>query len=82
MKLLVLCFWLYNNLWTLIAIWFVCFDFEALRFKLEVRGVRFPMVALKFFIDPYVRTMALVSTQPLTAMSARNISLGVKTAGT
>ena len=44
--------------------------------------VRFPMVSLEFFIDnPSGRTMALGSTQPLTEMSTRNISWGVKAAG-
>jgi hypothetical protein len=37
--------------------------------------VRFPMVALEFV------TMALGLTQPLTEMSTRNISWGVKEAG-
>jgi hypothetical protein len=37
------------------------------------------MVSLQFFI--FGRTMALGSTQPLTAMSTRNISWGVKAAG-
>ena len=42
--------------------------------------VRFPMVSLEFFywINPSGRTMALGSTQPLTEISARNISWGVK----
>ena len=31
--------------------------------------------------NPSVRTMVLGSTQPLTEMSTRNISLGVKAAG-
>jgi hypothetical protein len=44
--------------------------------------VRFPMVSLEFFIDnPSGRTMALGSTQPLTEMSTRNLSWGVKAAG-
>jgi hypothetical protein len=35
--------------------------------------VRFPMVSLEFFIDnPFGRTMALGSTQPLTEMSTRS----------
>ena len=42
--------------------------------------VRFPMVSLKFFID-IVCIMALGLTQPLTEMSTRNISWGVKAAG-
>ena len=41
--------------------------------------VRFPMVSLEFFIDSLSgRTMALGSTQPLTEMSTRTISWGVK----
>ena len=38
--------------------------------------VRFPMVSLDFFFidNPSGRTMALVSTQPLTEMSTRNVS--------
>jgi hypothetical protein len=44
--------------------------------------VRFPMVSLGFFIDnPSSRTMALGSTQPVTDISTRNISWGVKAAG-
>ena len=41
------------------------------------RKVRFPMVWLEFFI---CRTMALGLTRPLTEMSTRNISCGVKAA--
>jgi hypothetical protein len=50
--------------------------------------IRFPMVSLEFVIDIILsfRTMALGLTQPLTAMSTRNLSLGgggggVKAAG-
>ena len=44
--------------------------------------VRFSMVSFEFFIDnPSGRTMALGSTQPLTEMSTRNISWGVRAAG-
>jgi hypothetical protein len=45
--------------------------------------VRFPMVSLGFFIGIIlsVDPMALGSTQPLTEMSTRNISWGVKAAG-
>ena len=44
--------------------------------------VRFPMLSLEFFIDnPSGRTVALGLTQPLTEMSTRNISWGVKAAG-
>jgi hypothetical protein len=39
--------------------------------------VRFPMVSLEFFTG----TMALGSTQPVTEMSTRNLSWGVKAAG-
>jgi hypothetical protein len=40
------------------------------------------MVSVDFFIwhNPVGRTMALGSTQPLTEMSTRNISWGVKSA--
>jgi hypothetical protein len=50
---------------------------EALRYK------RFPMLSLEFFIDIILpgRTMALGLTQPLTEMSTRNITWGVKAAG-
>jgi len=42
--------------------------------------VWFPVGSLEFFIDsnPFSRTIALVSTQPLTEMSIRNISWQVK----
>ena len=45
--------------------------------------VRFPMVSLEFFIlhNSAGCTMALGLTQPLTEMSTRNISWGVKAAG-
>jgi hypothetical protein len=45
--------------------------------------LQFPMVPLDFFYwhNPVGRTMALGSTQPLTEMSARSISCGVKAAG-
>jgi hypothetical protein len=44
--------------------------------------VRFPMVSLEFFFDnSFGRTMALGSAEPLTKMSTRNISCGVKSAG-
>jgi len=44
--------------------------------------VRFPMVSLEVLIDnPSSRTMALLSTQPLTEISSRNISWEVKAAG-
>ena len=45
--------------------------------------VRFPMVSSDFFHwhNPSGRTMPLGSTQPLTEMSTRNVSCGVKAAG-
>ena len=45
--------------------------------------VRFPMVSLEIFYwhNPSGRTIVLESTQPLTEMSTRNISWGVKAAG-
>ena len=44
--------------------------------------VRSPMASLEFFIgSPFGRTMALGLTQPLTEMSTKNISCGVKAAG-
>ena len=45
--------------------------------------LRFPMVSLEIFHchNPSGRTMAPGSTQPLTEMSTRNISWGVKAAG-
>ena len=43
---------------------------EALRYKLEGRGVRFLRALLEFFF------MALGLAQPLTEMSTRNISWG------
>jgi len=40
------------------------------------------MMSLEFFIDnPSCRTMTLGLTQPLTEMSTRDISWGVKAAG-
>jgi hypothetical protein len=45
--------------------------------------VRFPMVSLELipWHNRFGRTMGLGSTQPLTEMSTRNISWGVKAAG-
>ena len=45
--------------------------------------VRFPMVPLGVFhlLKPFGRTMALGSSQPLTEMSTRDVSWGVKAAG-
>ena len=43
---------------------------------------RFPKMSLEFFVDNLSgRTMALGLTQPLTKMSNRNISWGLKAAG-
>ena len=46
--------------------------------------VRFPIVTLEFFTDIIhpAALWPLELNQPLTEMSARNISLGVKAAGT
>ena len=55
---------------------------KALRYKPAGRGFDFPMVSLQFLSDnPSGRTMALGSTQPLTEMSTRCISWGVRAAG-
>jgi hypothetical protein len=43
--------------------------------------VRFPIEPLKFIDNPSGRTMGPGLTQPLTEMSTRNISWGVKAAG-
>jgi hypothetical protein len=55
---------------------------EALRYKPVGRGF-VPGGVSGFFHwhNPVGRTMALGSTQPLTEMSTRNISWGVKAAG-
>jgi hypothetical protein len=52
---------------------------EALCYKLEDRGSS-PDEVIEFFSlpNPFTRTMALVSTQPLTEMSTRKVFLGVK----
>ena len=55
-----------------------CNIFEALYYKPRKSRVRFPMVTLEFFIEVI---LALGLTQPVTEMSTRNISLGVKGAG-
>ena len=53
---------------------------EALRYKPNLR-VRIPIMPLEFFIGISFRTpVVLESTQPLTEMSIRNISWGVKLA--
>jgi hypothetical protein len=56
---------------------------EALRYKPTGRGFDSRWCQWIFFYwnNPVGRTMALVSTQPLTEMSTRNISWGVKAAG-
>jgi hypothetical protein len=52
---------------------------EALRYKLEVRGFDFRWCHWHFsFNNPGGRFMTLGLTQPLTEMSARNISWGGK----
>ena len=53
---------------------------EVLRYEPERSPVRFPMVSLEFFIDVFFsgRSMALGSIQPLTEMSIRRISWGLK----
>jgi hypothetical protein len=53
---------------------------EALPYKLEGRGVN-GVIGIFRLRNPSGCTMALGSTQPLTEMSTRNISRGVKTAG-
>jgi len=50
---------------------------EALCCKPQWSQVRFPMVLLEFFID----TVFQAALWPLTEMSTRNISWGVKAAG-
>ena len=42
---------------------------------------RFPMMSLEFFINIILPVALLVLTQPLTEMSTRDISWGVKAAG-
>jgi hypothetical protein len=58
---------------------------EVLRYKPEGRGFDSPMVSLKFFIDIILPAtlwpLGGGSIYPLTEMSTRNISLGVKAAG-
>jgi hypothetical protein len=55
---------------------------EALRYKPEGRGFDSGWCQWIFhWPNPSGRTMALGSTQPLTEMSTRNISWGVKAAG-
>jgi hypothetical protein len=50
---------------------------EALRYKPEGRGIDSQMVSLEFFIgNPFGRTMALGSIQPLREMSTKNIFWG------
>jgi len=60
----------------------VAHSVEALSYKPEGRGFQFPMVSLEFFVD-ITLPAALWSpglTQPLTELSTKNISLGVKAA--
>ena len=56
---------------------------EALRYKSQGAGsIPDGVIAIFHWHNPSGRTMALGSTQPLTEMSTRNISWGVKAAGT
>jgi hypothetical protein len=52
---------------------------EALRYKPE--GLGFDSQWYQFFIDIILPTVALGLTQPLTEVSTRDISWGVKAAG-
>jgi hypothetical protein len=55
---------------------------EALCYKLEGRGIDSQLYYWNFNLHNHSgHTMALGLTQPLTEMSARNISLGEKAAG-
>ena len=55
---------------------------EALRYKPEGRGFDSPTVSLDFLIDnPSGRTVAVGLIQPVTEMSTRSVSWGVKAAG-
>jgi len=50
---------------------------EALRYKPEVRGLTPDGVTEDFhWLNPFGRTMALVSTRPLTRISIEDISWG------
>jgi hypothetical protein len=53
---------------------------EALRYKPEGSTLD-SVIGIFHWYNPVGRTMALGSTQPLTEMSTRNISWGVKAAG-
>ena len=55
---------------------------EALRYKPKDRGLDCRWFnGIYNFLNPSGRTMALGSTQPLTEVSIRSISWGVKAAG-
>ena len=55
---------------------------EALRYKSEVAGsIPYSVTAIFDLHNLSGRIMSLMSTQPLTEMSTRNISLGVNGAG-
>jgi hypothetical protein len=47
--------------------------------RLRIR-ITMESLGLFYLLDPSGRTMAVVSTQPLTEVSTKNISLGVKVA--
>ena len=53
---------------------------EALRYNPEGRGFD-GVIEIFHWLNPSGRTVALGMTQPLTEMSTRNISWGVKAAG-
>jgi hypothetical protein len=54
---------------------------EALHHEPEGHGFDSDVIRIFLWHNPSSRTMALGLTQPLTEMSARNISWGVKVAG-
>ena len=54
---------------------------EALRYKPVAGSIPDGVIAIFLWHNPSGRTIALGLTQPLTEMSTRNISCGVKAAG-